>query len=82
MERIEFTRHALDMLSERNIPEGWVWRTIDSPDRTQVGPDSNAHYIKPIAEIEGRFLRVVLNPHVSPKRVVTVFVDRRLRRPS
>jgi len=26
-----------------------------------------------------RFLRVVVNPHVTPKRVVTVFFDRRLR---
>lgn len=29
---------------------------------------------------EGCFLRVVVNPHVTPKRVVTVFFDRRLRR--
>ena len=30
-------------------------------------------------EHEGRILHVVVNPHVTPKRVVTVFFDRRAR---
>jgi hypothetical protein len=31
-------------------------------------------------EAGGRFLRVIVNRHVAPARVVTVFFDRRLRR--
>jgi Domain of unknown function (DUF4258) len=77
---IQFTDHAGDMLHERNIPEGWVRRTIDSPDRTVLGADGNLHYIKAVPEHEGRFLRVIVNPHVTPNRVVTIFFDRRLRR--
>ena len=80
MTEIEFSSHVRHTLQERNIPEEWVRRTIDSPDRTEVGADDNTHYIKAIPEHGGRFLRVVVNPHVTPKCVVTVFFDRRLRR--
>ena len=77
---IEPSQHARDMLQEREISEEWMWRTIDEPDRTERGVDGNAHYIRAIPEHEGRFLRVVVNPHVQPKRIVTVFFDRRLGR--
>jgi len=80
MEEVRFSSHALDMLQERNIPEAWVQRTLHAPDRTEVGTDHNIHYIKAIAEHGGRFLRVIVNPHVTPKRIVTVFFDQRLRR--
>lgn len=33
-----------------------------------------------IPEHGGRFLRVIVNHHVTPKRVVTLFFDRRLGR--
>ena len=42
--------------------------------------DGTVHYIKAIDQYEGRFLRVVVNPDVSPQRIVTVFFDRRIRR--
>lgn len=77
---IEFSTHARDVLAERNISEDWVWRTIGSPDRTEVGADGNTHYVKAIVEHGGRFLRVVMNPSVAPQRVVTIFFDRRLGR--
>lgn len=80
MAEVEFSKHAQDMMRERNIPEEWVRRTIDDPDRTEMGSEGNTHYIKAISERSGRFLRVVVNPHVQPNRVITVFFDRRLRR--
>ena len=82
MADIEFFSDARDMLQERNIPEEWVWWTINSADHTEEGVDSNTHYMKAIPEHGGRLLRVVVNPHVTPRRVVTVFFDRRLRRQS
>lgn len=79
---IEFSKHARDVMRERHIPEEWVRRSIDDPDRTETPPDGTMHYIKAIPEHGGRFLRVVVNPVVKPQRVVTVFFDRRLgRRP-
>ncbi len=68
------------MLKEREIPEEWVWRTIDKPDWKNIGEDKNIHYFKSIDEHEGRILHVVINSHVSPQKVVTVFFDRRARR--
>lgn len=29
--------HARHMLQERQIPEAWVWRTLTSPERREVG---------------------------------------------
>ncbi|HEX7594269.1 MAG TPA: DUF4258 domain-containing protein [Anaerolineae bacterium] len=80
MPNIELSLHARDTLAERGISEEWIWRTIDSPDQRETGADHNTHYIKSIQEFDGRLLRVVVNPHVQPNRVVTVFFDRRLRR--
>jgi hypothetical protein len=54
--------------------------TINNPDREETGTDNNTHYFKEISEHGGRILHVVVNPHVSPKKVVTVFFDRRARR--
>jgi uncharacterized protein DUF4258 len=82
MEEVRFSSHAWDMLQERHIPEAWARQAMQAPDRTAVGHDHNMHYIKAIAEHGGRFLRVVVNPHVTPKRIVTVFFGRRLRRES
>lgn len=79
---IEFSKHALGALRERSIPEEWVRRTVNSPDRAEAGAENTIHYIKAIPEHEGRFLRVVVNPHVGPKRVIAVFFDRRLGRQS
>ncbi len=80
MAEVQLSGHARDMLSERGIAEEWVWRTIRAPDRTEAGANGSVHYIKAIPEHGGRFLRVIVNRHVEPARVVTVFFDLRLRR--
>lgn len=72
--------HAQDTLKERNIPEEWIWRTVNDPDWENTGKDKNIHYFKSIIEHEGRILHIVVNPRVSPKKVVTAFFDRRARR--
>lgn len=61
--------HAQDTLKERNIPEEWVWRTVNDPDWENEGEDKNIHCFKSIIEHEGRILHVVVNPRVSPKKV-------------
>ena len=79
MSDFEFSAHAKNMLRERRIAEKWVWRTIETPSRRKRGKDGNMHYTKPIRERDGRVLRVVINPYADPRRIVTVFFDRRLR---
>lgn len=80
MKDIEPSQHARDMLQEPEIPEEWMWRAINESDRTETSVDGNIHYIRAIPEHGGRFLRVVVNPHVQPKRIVSLFFDRRLGR--
>lgn len=75
----EFSTHAKDMLRERNIEEEWVWRTIETG-KSKKGDDGHLHYSKPIREKDGRILHVVINPYVNPRRIVTVFFDRRLQK--
>ena len=65
---------------ERKILEEWIWSTINNPDREETGTDNNTHYFKSIPEHEEHILHVVVNPHVSPQKVITVFFDRRARR--
>ncbi len=76
----KLTEHAKDMLKERNILEEWVWQTLTNPERERIGMDNNTHYFKAINECEGRMLHVVVNHHVSPKRVITVFFNRKAGR--
>jgi len=80
MKEIILSGHTKDMLKERNIPEDWVRRTINEHEWQNIGDDNNTHYFKNIPEHGGRILHVVVNPNVSPKKVVTVFFDRGARR--
>ena len=82
MADFELTGHARDMMRERRIPDEWVRRVIDSPDVAEQGMTDNIHYFKAIQEYQGRFLHIVVNPNVLPKRVDTVFFDRRFGRQS
>ncbi len=77
----EFSKHALDMLKERDILEEWVRGAVDSPDWENESLDGNVHYYRSVPECEGRFLHVVINVRVQPAKVVTAFFDRRARRP-
>jgi len=67
------------MLAEPGIPGKWVWRAIDTPDRTEDAPDGTRHFIRSIAEYGGRYLRVVVNETGFLRVIATVFFDRRLR---
>ena len=75
-----FSSHALEMLKERSIKEAWVLETLENPHWHNEGADGNLHYFRSIAGNADRVLHVVLNQQVSPKRVVTVFFDRKARR--
>lgn len=54
--------------------------TMEDPEKQEMMEDGAVHYIRAIEEYEGRYLRVVVNPDITPQRIVTVFFDRRLRR--
>lgn len=75
------TRHAQDVLEEREIPVDWLERVLSAPQRIEPDPDDPAleHRLGRIAEHGNRVLRVVVNKTVRPARVVTLYFDRTMR---
>ncbi len=74
------TEHASDVLKERGISTEWVAAAILSPDRKDPDGEGKMHFIKRIHEFGDRWLRVIVNPTANPKRIVTAYFDRKLRR--
>jgi hypothetical protein len=74
-----FTEHSEAQLAERQLKLSWVVETLQSPNRTDEMLDQTVHYIKRIVAANDKVLRVVVNPAVSPKTIITLFFDRRLR---
>ncbi len=42
-----------------------------------LGKNNNMHYFKSMQEFKGRILHVVVNPYLSPQKVITVYFDRK-----
>lgn len=77
----ELSEHARSQMKGRNIQLSWLVATLSKPDQVLPLADAhrNTHYLKQIADFGDRWLRVVVNPNLDPKRVVTLFFDRRLK---
>jgi hypothetical protein len=75
------TDHAKIRISERNIPEEWVERTIASPDLLELDLEDAAkrHAFKVIPENGDRVLRVIYNESNTPWSVISAYFDRRRR---
>ena len=75
MINFKLTRHAEDALVRRKIIKEWLERVLASPQR--IEPDATdlmlEHRLAEISECENRVLRVIINPHTNPIRVVTYF---------
>ena len=78
---ISFTRHAEEMLAERNIERAWVERTIRDPEEVENDERPGAvRAYRAIPERDGRVLRVVYSKSSDEIRVITAFFDRAKRR--
>ncbi len=74
------SEHFADMLRERGIKREWTALAVASPDKIENHEDGTCHFIKQIPDFDNRWLRVIINIEVTPKRRVTAFFDRRLRK--
>jgi hypothetical protein len=77
----ELTRHARDVLEERQIPHEWMERAIEKPELIEpsdTDPTLESRLAK-IPERENRVLRVVVNKAVVPERIVSVYFDRTMK---
>lgn len=79
MEEFEYTKHASEMILERSIRTDWIESTLSNPDRAEFVDNEEVHYIKQIKEFGNRYLRIVVNPFSQPKKIITLFFDRRVR---
>ena len=83
MQRVAYTlsRHARDVLEERDIPVAWLEHVLEYPQRIEPDPNDAEleHRLCRIHEHGDRVLRVVLNKTVRPPRVVTLYFDRTMR---
>ena len=79
---LEYTKHAVQVMAERRIPEAWVARAVAEPEWRVPDPDDPelARFFRRIRERGGRALRVVVNTRSTPWRVVSAFLDRNARK--
>ncbi|MGY6278183.1 DUF4258 domain-containing protein [Methylomonas sp. MgM2] len=78
----ELTVHAQESLNKRrNIQLKWLERVLEYPHRIEADAIDAELEHRPgkIDEFDGGVPRVVVNPHVDPIRVITVFFDRAMR---
>ena len=74
-------QHAKDVIAEREIAIEWLERVLDQPTLTESDSENlevENHFGR-IPEFGNRVLRVVINKGVVPKRVVSVYFDRRMK---
>ena len=79
--KFELTKHAKQVLAEREIPIEWLERTLAVPELVLPDPDDATveRRFRRIPEFGGRVLRVAVNTAVDPNRVVSVFFDRGMK---
>jgi hypothetical protein len=76
----ELTRHARDVIEERQIQLEWLERTLAKPGL--IEPDAADSALESRFAKIGvwrRILRVVVNTQVVPKRVVSAYFDRKMK---
>ena len=77
----ELTRHARDVMRERNIRTEWLERALWEPECVELAganPLQEKRFRK-IPEFGSRVLRVVVNTEFVPIRIVSVFFDRAMK---
>ena len=79
--KLEFARHAVPVMAEREISVEWAER-VAAPALRSPDPNDPAveRFFGRIAERDGRALRVVVHTNAAPWRVVSVFFHRNMRK--
>lgn len=79
----ELTQHARESLSKRSrIRLEWVEQVISQPEKVEsddVDPELE-HRFGRIEEYEDRVLRVIVKKDTSPLRIITFYLDRKMRK--
>ena len=81
---LRFTRHAQDVILQRELDQTWIERAVRKPDWSRPDPkrpDVERRF-RAIPEFGGRVLRVACTETADEVRVLNVFFDRDARKPS
>ncbi len=80
---IHYTNHAATVMSERNISSAWVEKAVHNPGWVEGEPTDVAieRRFCNIAENGNRILRVVCLENSVEIRIISVFFDRKARKP-
>lgn len=73
---IKFTKHAENMLKERNFTKNDILSVIENPDWKEEKEEKVWHAFK---RSQNKVLRVVVKGKKEPYTVITLFYDKRLR---
>ena len=75
------SQHAADVMREREIRQEWLEAALSAPALRQPHEADPvlSYALLPIAERDGRVLRVVYNHTIEPWKVVTVYFDRTMK---
>lgn len=75
------SKHAEDVIREREIRLEWIRDTLAQPAAVQAHPEDPhlQHALLPIPEFGYRVLRVIFNASRNPPHVVTVYFDRTMK---
>ena len=79
MQNYELSIHAKTVKQERKIQQNWIDDAFYFPDKVIQVDYDEVHYIKKTKEFGNRYLRLVVDPLKQPKRIITVFFDRRIK---
>lgn len=74
----KLSKHALDVMSARNIEEKWIDIVLENPSLKNIKSSNEVNYFASISDNEDRCLKVVLNP--ISMIVVTAYFDRDMRK--
>ena len=74
----KLSKHALDVMSSRNIKEEWVDFTLETPSLIKKISIIEAHYFSKIEDNGSRCLKVVMNPTTGI--IITAYFDRNMRK--
>ncbi len=78
MVKVNFTKHAEDMLIERTFTKEGIISVIKNPD-WQVNDEVEADVWHAFKKIGKKVLRIVIKGREEPYTVITMFYDKRLR---
>ncbi|NMG83242.1 MAG: DUF4258 domain-containing protein [Methanosarcinales archaeon] len=74
--KIDFTKHAEDMLKERNLEKKLIEETVFDPDWKEEKEEDIWHAFR---RVGNKVLRVIVKGKEGSYKVITMYYDRRIK---